>query len=115
MPGLLMAALAPAQTQRFVAVWTVALRDVTVRGRSQDAAEVSPCQARAVGRAHMAVVPPPLSALTWRSEALGTATRPSRLLQAVLDVPGPGVMCWGAAEPPRAELGVLCWSCCSHW
>lgn len=50
-PGLGTATLAPAQAQRFVAGWTVALRDVTARGRSQDTAEVSSRGAEAVSTA----------------------------------------------------------------
>lgn len=38
-----MATLAPAQAQLLVAGWTVALRDVTAWGRSQDTAEASFC------------------------------------------------------------------------
>lgn len=50
-PGLGTATLAPAQAQRFVAGWTVVLRDVTAQGRSQGTAEVSSCRAEAISSA----------------------------------------------------------------
>lgn len=104
-PGLGMAAVAAAQTQCFVAGWTVALRDVTARGRSQDNAESSPLGAEAA-----AVVPPPLSALTGDSEAVSPRHReshvsPQALLRAVLEVLAPVWCVLGGCTAPRAGLG----------
>lgn len=102
-----------------------ALRDVTARGRSQDAAEVSPGGAEAVGRAQRRTglwchhpCQHSLGCVRACPRAIGTATCPPRLIQAGLKVPSPGEVSWGAAGHPGAELGgltMLCWSCCSHW